>query len=643
MKKIYWLLILILVIISLLLAGCPKDPTSQVEEDGSVRQQTDPNAPKTITSKEIVSFHCAFSAVAMLEEDTHLAGRSYRLEVTVENDRILATYHVHDRYCAGQDFSFEADPAWLAQLQEIVTKYDFAQHNGYYCSVSGLPDQYGAELRIRYVSGETITASDNQNCFLPVKALEELESLFLNHGETEFALLGLSMQAEMLMESNEKGCCSVQYPCLTLGYTDFSGDFRNQEDAEVLCDALDTYNHEAHIRQTQIMGDLKQALPGGTENTELYAQTNVFVTRSDALVLSFYEQQTSNGLLPPGQVVRRTYNLDGRTGICLGFDDVFTDTAALPALLSAAFAQAYPELPLPTDTETLIREALENGDERLGFALTYGGVYICAEGYWLAPSPEGPMLLLSFADYPELVRKEYQVSPGRWMRRPEYDVDTLTADGLRLQLHWQTAEELDDLEGLWTATVNGEHALSCSFYGQEPVCHVLQAEKGAYLYLEIPSGGVSARSQIYRITENGLVQAAMLDWAIKSDSPLDPNHMAMVSDELIYPGNLMLMVWGWYGIDENGMPMLSEGYGLMSRPLVLNEDVEVMKVSLQNPEATEGTVTVWAGTQLTPFRTDLETYLDLMDEEGNGYRFTIDGFSDDMKLPGYPNPDELFS
>ena len=44
--------------------------------------------------------------------------------------------------------------------------------------MSGLPPDYGVKLDIQYASGESIRASNNQDCFLSLEAMEELISLF---------------------------------------------------------------------------------------------------------------------------------------------------------------------------------------------------------------------------------------------------------------------------------------------------------------------------------------------------------------------------------------------------------------------------------------------------------------------------------
>ena len=66
----------------------------------------------------------------------------------------------------------------MTNLQEIVSKYNFAQYNGYISKVSGLPDMYGAKIDIKYASGESIYAYDNQDWFIPFEAIEELVRIF---------------------------------------------------------------------------------------------------------------------------------------------------------------------------------------------------------------------------------------------------------------------------------------------------------------------------------------------------------------------------------------------------------------------------------------------------------------------------------
>lgn len=142
--------------------------------DGGVQHRVDTTAPKVIQSTEIVSFSCRCSLLTRSEEDTALAGNIYELQAdaTAGSYRVLVPgkTRVHQTFTPGKDF--------FVTLQKIVSENDLAQYNGEFYTVSGLPPEFGAKLNIRYASGESIQSSNNQSCFLSLKAVEELEALF---------------------------------------------------------------------------------------------------------------------------------------------------------------------------------------------------------------------------------------------------------------------------------------------------------------------------------------------------------------------------------------------------------------------------------------------------------------------------------
>jgi len=100
------------------------------------------------------------------------------MNAVLDNDKVKVKIDLHDRNGAGNKAEFETDSSFMAKLQEIVSKYDLAKHNGYTHHVSGLPDMYGEQIDIKYASGESIYAHDNQDGFLPMEAMEELIELF---------------------------------------------------------------------------------------------------------------------------------------------------------------------------------------------------------------------------------------------------------------------------------------------------------------------------------------------------------------------------------------------------------------------------------------------------------------------------------
>ncbi len=174
------ILISIILFMTMGFSGCKTPIPETVEDDGGVKKYSSgEDAPKTVQSTEITGFECEFSLIAaVLEEESELDGRVYSLSAVLENETVRCKIKWYDRLGGGDTDEFLADASFMDKLQKIVSKYDFAQHNGYSSIVSGLPDMYGAMLDIRYKSGESIYACDNQDCFISFEAMDELIKLF---------------------------------------------------------------------------------------------------------------------------------------------------------------------------------------------------------------------------------------------------------------------------------------------------------------------------------------------------------------------------------------------------------------------------------------------------------------------------------
>ena len=166
-------------LLTLGMGGCSLSVPEAEPDGGVTKLNTGADSPKVIESTEIVDFQCEFSLVAaVLEEESELDGRVYKLQAVFDGENTNCKIKWHDRYGEGETREFMTDASFMTKLQEIVAKYDFAQHNGYSHHVSGLPDMYGATLDIKYASGESIYAYDNQDCFILFGAMKDLVELF---------------------------------------------------------------------------------------------------------------------------------------------------------------------------------------------------------------------------------------------------------------------------------------------------------------------------------------------------------------------------------------------------------------------------------------------------------------------------------
>ena len=176
-----FLSIMLSLVMSLCFPGCKPRSTDDID-GGVVTRNSGEDSPKVIYSTEIISFDCEFSFVsAFFEEENELAGKVYKMSAVLEDNTVKGKVDWYYRAGNGDKFEFETDSSFMTNLQEIVSKYNLAKHNGYYHHVSGLPNMYGENIDIKYASEESIYAHDNQDGFLPMDAMEELIGLFSSY------------------------------------------------------------------------------------------------------------------------------------------------------------------------------------------------------------------------------------------------------------------------------------------------------------------------------------------------------------------------------------------------------------------------------------------------------------------------------
>ena len=152
----------------------PVPPPDEPIPPGGTTEYYDPDAARTIDSTEIASFLCTVSLLTVeLPEDSSLQPPRYEFRA----ERAAEGASCSCESAAGSR-EFTADGAFLEKLQGVVAKYDLAQFNGIYSETHGLPDDFGATLRVEYASGERISAYRNNDMYLPLAAVEELAQLF---------------------------------------------------------------------------------------------------------------------------------------------------------------------------------------------------------------------------------------------------------------------------------------------------------------------------------------------------------------------------------------------------------------------------------------------------------------------------------
>ena len=428
--------------------------------------------------------------------------------------------------------------------------------------------------------------------------------------------------------------CFIETRCdlLEAGYPDWDGEMLTAGDYPALAEVLEQHKYDTLSWQEAEYSHLLETASYGQEE-EIYFYHDAYVTRNDTQVVSFYEHIS----LYDGWMGEywKTKNIDTKTGKILTAADVFTDPEELPALLTEALIQEDPFLEGAVNLEEIIATSLETGDQDVCFALSYGSVHFFFAEYLLENYFVGDHIVFSLKDYPELVKEPYRLSPESYMLQLEYNTDCLTADGKLLNMSWMMDGEWSE-SALWNMIVDG-NVYTEEFYGFAPQsCYLIHTEGKDYIYLQEPAGDISMVTDIYEITSNGLKKIGNLPLAMHSSVNLNPDRLFMDINDMLYAYDIMLMPYGMYRVGSDGMPVLTENtFGVTGTDMVGKETFRIYMTDPKDASVEEGFTTVAQGIILTPFRTDMETYLDLFTEDGRAIRLTIDGWYDEMEIHGF--------
>ena len=129
------------------MAGCEKDP-GNMAISGGVIDHSDPNAPKEIKSKELVSLETGFFHY---EKDPAEGGYKYSFSLKTEEGKLNLSedtrYHI----------SCEVEAEVLDKAEEIIEQFNLVKWNGENRYTSALPEEYSPYyLSAEYASGEKL-------------------------------------------------------------------------------------------------------------------------------------------------------------------------------------------------------------------------------------------------------------------------------------------------------------------------------------------------------------------------------------------------------------------------------------------------------------------------------------------------------
>lgn len=149
---------------------------------GGNTEYTDPDAPKTIASREITAFRTGFWYRDARDES---ANGKYTFEIDEDRNGewILTVSGVFQG-------STTVDEATLNRVQELIDEYELVELNGWYSVTAGLAPEYSpCSMTAEYASGERLTFTCDGDPATPWYAAfwDCFIQKFINAGYAEFA------------------------------------------------------------------------------------------------------------------------------------------------------------------------------------------------------------------------------------------------------------------------------------------------------------------------------------------------------------------------------------------------------------------------------------------------------------------------
>ncbi len=159
------------------------DPGPQVCGGTYATQNT--NAPTVIESHEMILFEATTALGGMVSPDPALMPRFGYVSAFAAPAGGGSFLFLHTRPVCGFN---EPDSVSFALVKEnvfpeldlLVRVHHLARGNGRHSNTSGLPQNFGGSVDIRYASGETISFSNNQSPILSPPAANEIAEFFTN-------------------------------------------------------------------------------------------------------------------------------------------------------------------------------------------------------------------------------------------------------------------------------------------------------------------------------------------------------------------------------------------------------------------------------------------------------------------------------
>ncbi len=375
--------------------------------------------------------------------------------------------------------------------------------------------------------------------------------------------------------------------------------------------------------------DAKQNFSENSDYFYPYESTEqAFVRRADTKVLSILH----NGYTYTGGAHGFPYfwgeSYDVATGELLTLSDVVTKKDGLSDLIWAELSEAHPDE--IWDGEANLDDWIE-AEDVISWTLDYNGITFYFNPYDLAAYAYGcQQVTLTFSEYPDLVKEEYQMVPVSYGVQLPKDCnfyDDVTNDGKADSISWNTFGLYDGAAETLTVTLNGTD-YDFEIYAFDTVVTFLKTSEGEYyLYAQNTMENDYTETHCYRLGED-VEHTGVMDGGMRYHYH-NAEDMYFVSDVLTNPDSFWMSVrtqmastvtgYREYRVETHGVAVSDDPfYQFPDEARFVFTVLHDFSAELYDKKthSAKGTVTVAEGEQVTYYATDNDRYIWLLLEDG---------------------------
>ena len=413
-----------------------------------------------------------------------------------------------------------------------------------------------------------------------------------------------------------------------------------EQDYPGLSQAFESWNEEREngIREAYAAA-LEDAKVMSNDNPEYFmtfADTRDFLMqRSDSTVVSILEPFSWYGGGVHGSSGYYSHNFDPETGARLRLTDVVTDIDGIERLAEEALKNKYPEMDWSYEREIFYHE---NDEDPCIWTLSGRGISFWFGSYAIASYAEGMQnVMIPFEGNETLFNEKYLDVPDSWtMEFPVWDTASVdvNGDGTPEKVSFW-AERYDEY-----SYDKVQIQVNSVTTGIDTWCYDLDgtfvfADGRTFLYLFMLSDNDYTYLDVFDLSSGTAVR--VLETGLGRHFEQRPDGEWGYTQKLTDPDNFILdtrydilstsTVCRRYHVGNGGAPEPREPFFHFGFPRTLTVKETFSAVSIDETGNESGSVSVPAGSVLSFYRTDNETWTDMVLENGSIVRITADSDS----------------